>query len=76
VCATGPVILINRRIAALRPARDPSGRPMPSRNGCRTLSPGKLFLLGQRSALAFYGRYFGITRAGELIGKAKFLWHG
>jgi len=74
ICARGNRILVNGRIAALRRARDPSGRPMPSWSGCLTLRRGELFLLSPHSPLAFDGRYFGVTRAAQLVGRARLLW--
>jgi len=59
--------------AALRRLRDPAGRPMPWWSGCTRLAPGELFLLSFEG-LAFDGRYFGITRASELVGRASRLW--
>ena len=74
VCATRHRILINRRQVAVRRARDPAGRPMPSWSGCARLKPGELFLLSAGAALAFDGRYFGVTHGEEVIGKARLLW--
>lgn len=74
VCAKGNRIFINRRPVALRRERDPSGRPMPRWSGCARLEPGELFLLSHTGPLAFDGRYFGVTRAPELVGRARLLW--
>jgi conjugative transfer signal peptidase TraF len=74
VCATGNRILINGRLAAVRRARDPSGRMMPSWSGCARLKRGELFLLSPGAPLAFDGRYFGVTRAAQVIGKAQLIW--
>jgi conjugative transfer signal peptidase TraF len=73
VCADGPEIRINGRLAAARLKRDRSGRPMPWWEGCRRIGPGDAFLLTD-SALSFDGRYFGITRKRDLVGRAKLLW--
>ncbi len=73
VCAHGRTILVNGRLAAVRRRRDPSGRPMPWWSGCERLNDGKLFLLSSNSD-AFDGRYFGVTRPGEVIGTARPLW--
>jgi len=74
VCAVGEQILINGRISVTRRSHDPGGRPMPWWNGCKALQPGELFLLSPTVIQAFDGRYFGITRRAELIGRAKLLW--
>lgn len=76
VCASGPRIVINGRIAALRRRADPAGRALPRWTGCRRLADGELLLLSEHSPLAFDGRYFGVTRAAEVIGKARLIWAG
>jgi conjugative transfer signal peptidase TraF len=73
VCAKGPQVRINDQPAAERLKRDPSGRPMPWWEGCRTVRQGEAFLLVD-SALSFDGRYFGITRKRDLVGRARLLW--
>ena len=73
VCAAGPSILVNGRAVAHRLAVDGRGRPMSWWRGCRTLGPGDYLLLMDAPA-SFDGRYFGISRAGQLIGKARPLW--
>lgn len=74
VCARGRTIFVNGRAVALRRVRDPSGRPMPWWSGCHGLRTDELFLLSPGAPDAFDGRYFGLTRAGAVIGKARFLW--
>ena len=73
VCAVGRSIEINGRHAATRLERDSIGRPLPSWQGCRTLAHGALFLL-MDSPGSFDGRYFGLSKAIDLIGKATPLW--
>lgn len=74
VCTSGRAVIVNGRRLAQGRARDPAGRPMPSWSGCTRLRSGDLLLLSRDSPLAFDGRYFGITSAGEVIGKARLLW--
>lgn len=74
ICAAGDRVLVNNRIAALRRSRDPSGRPMPSWSGCAELKRGELFLLSSGEPYAFDGRYFGVTRASQVVGGAWLLW--
>ena len=73
VCARGKTIFVNGRPAALRQVRDPSGRRMPLWTGCRVLRRGSLFLLSPNAPQAFDGRYFGVTRRDEVVGKARLL---
>lgn len=73
ICAGEGAIFVNGRLVAFRRARDPAGRPMPWWSGCERLGKGDFFLLSP-DANAFDGRYFGVTRAGELVGTARLLW--
>jgi len=73
VCAVGRTVSINGRSVAVRQGSDAAGRPMPWWSGCRTLEALEYFLL-MDSASSFDGRYFGVTRKGDIIGPAKLLW--
>jgi conjugative transfer signal peptidase TraF len=75
VCALAETIFIDGRPAATRRQRDGTGRSLPSWNGCRTLRMDQLFLLMPSSPLSFDGRYFGISRRAEIVGRATLLWH-
>jgi conjugative transfer signal peptidase TraF len=74
VCAVGETIFVNGEPAALRQNRDPAGRALPAWTGCETLADGDIFLLTPGQAQAFDGRYFGVTRAQEVVGEARLLW--
>lgn len=74
VCAIGEAIFVNGRLAALRRAVDPSGRPMPWWTGCEEVRGGDLFLLTPGAPEAFDGRYFGVTRSDLIVGRARLLW--
>lgn len=74
VCAIGAAIFVNGRLATLRRAVDPSGRPMPWWTGCEEVRGGDLFLLTPGMPEAFDGRYFGMTRSGLIVGRARLLW--
>jgi conjugative transfer signal peptidase TraF len=76
VCAKGALVFVDGRTAALRRAFDPAGRPLPWWSGCSRLGPGDTFLLSAKAPDAFDGRYFGVTRRTELIGKARLVWRG
>ena len=73
ICAQGRKVFVNGQLAAVRQALDPSGRPMPWWSGCARLGPGELFMLSSAGPLAFYWRYFGITRAPAILGRARLL---
>ena len=74
VCARRGRIFINGQLAAWRKRRDPSGRLMPWWSGCIRLEHGQTFLLSQVGPHAFDGRYFGVTRTGELVARGRLLW--
>ena len=74
VCAMRGRIFINGRSAASRHAYDPAGRPMPRWSGCVRLERGQIFLLSAAGPLAWDGRYFGISRTSEIVGRARPLW--
>jgi conjugative transfer signal peptidase TraF len=74
VCAIGEAVFVNGRPATLRRASDPSGRPMPWWTGCEDVSQGDLFLLTPGIGQAFDGRYFGVTRKHQIVGRAWLLW--
>jgi len=74
ICAVGPTITVDGRRVATRAAIDGQGRPMPWRRGCRVLGRDEYFLLMEGVAASFDGRYFGVTGASDLVGKAYPLW--
>jgi conjugative transfer signal peptidase TraF len=73
VCAFGPRILIDGQLAATRLTRDPAGRPLPWWQGCHRLVRGEYLLL-MDEARSFDGRYFGVSRAQDLVGRARLIW--
>ena len=73
VCAAGEAVFVNGTLEVLRRREDAAGRPMPWWTGCADLSEGDLFLVAPVSG-SFDGRYFGVTRAGQVIGRARPVW--
>lgn len=73
VCAVGKTISINGGPAVVRLKRDAAGRRMPWWNGCRRLH-AREYLLLMDSPRSFDGRYFGVTRGSDLVGRAELLW--
>lgn len=73
VCAIGLMIQVGGRTVAHRLAADGKRRAMPWWQGCRTLRHGEYLLL-MDAPESFDGRYFGISKAEQLIGKARALW--
>lgn len=75
VCAAGEAVFVNGALVAHRREADLSGRPLPSWSGCFDLGQGYLLLLmpGENS---FDGRYFGLTSARDVVGRARLIWRG
>ena len=73
VCAIGKTISVNGRYVATRRKVDGKGRPMPWWTGCRGLAEQELFLL-MDSPASFDGRYFGMTKKEQQVGRAVLLW--
>jgi type IV secretory pathway protease TraF len=67
VCADGASISIDGAAIAQRLERDNAGRLLPSWRGCRTLTTGEVFLLGD-TVDSFDGRYWGPTSTGLIEG--------
>lgn len=73
VCALGPRLFVNGRLAATRYEADRQGRSLPWWRGCRTLGPDAVLLL-MDAPDSFDGRYFGPLSRSAVIGKATPLW--
>jgi conjugative transfer signal peptidase TraF len=73
VCAAGEAIWVNGRHVAARREVDGQGRRMPWWTDCHDLAEGEYFLLMENPD-SFDGRYFGITRREDLVGRAVLLW--
>jgi conjugative transfer signal peptidase TraF len=74
VCAIGEALFVNGRFLALRRRNDAAERPLPWWSGCKDLGAGDLLLLNAGAADSFDGRYFGVTRRADVIGRARLVW--
>lgn len=74
VCAFGAVVTVNGRARALRRDTDSLGRRLPAWQGCVHLRDGQVLLL-MDSPASFDGRYFGVTEAADVLGRARLIWH-
>lgn len=74
ICALGVTIFLNGKPIVRRLERDGKGRPMPRWQGCIRLRTGQYFLLMADSPASFDGRYFGISKASDIIGPAWLIW--
>lgn len=73
VCAIGEAVWVNGRHVGARREVDGAGRRMPAWTGCQELAAGEYFLLMEYSD-SFDGRYFGVTRREDLVGRAVLVW--
>lgn len=69
VCASGDAISIDGRLVAHRLASDRMARPLPQWEGCEKLGAGEFFLLMADAPDSFDGRYFGVTKRHDIIGR-------
>lgn len=74
ICAVEREVTVNGRLIAVRRVVDAVGRDLPAWQGCVRLAPNMVFLLMTDAPNSFDGRYFGPTRAQDVIGKATPLW--
>jgi len=74
ICAPGDAITVNGVTVTNRFRTDGRGQPMPSWWGCRRLHGGDYLLLMRGVPTSFDGRYFGVTGASQIIGRATLLW--
>jgi len=74
VCRVGNAITVDRIEIGDARDRDHLGRPLPRWSGCRTLSPGDVFLMNPTVPDSLDGRYFGPLPATSIIARAVPLW--
>lgn len=74
ICASGKDVSINGVPAVTRRVRDARGRLLPWWEGCVVIGKGEAFLLMAGADASFDGRYFGVTRRRDIVGKARRLW--
>lgn len=74
ICADGSRIIVNGNWIADRQRVDGKGRAMPWWEGCNILDQGQIFVLNEEAANSFDGRYVGISRVRDVIGRARLLW--
>lgn len=74
VCASATRIFVNGRWLVSRRPADVAGRPMPWWTGCHILHDRQYFLAMPSVPTSFDGRYFGITQASDIVGRAYLMW--
>ncbi|WP_077148875.1 S26 family signal peptidase [Sphingopyxis sp. KK2] len=74
ICARGASLSVNGVPAVTRLGRDAEGRTLPWWEGCVAVRKGEVFLLMAGAPASFDGRYFGVTQARDIVGRAHLLW--
>lgn len=72
VCRQNDEVSVNGRVVARAKVSGSHGVLLPVWRGCVTLSDAQVFLLGD-TADSYDGRYFGVTSANDVIGRAVIL---
>jgi len=74
VCRHGATITAFDHVYGEARERDGQGRPLPIWQGCRTLTPGEVFLMNWDAADSFDGRYFGPLPITSITARALPVW--
>lgn len=74
VCRFGHGVTIDGNFAGVARAHDSQRRPLPAWVGCHVLQSGELFVMSPAAPDSFDGRYFGVLRMADLIGRAAPVW--
>jgi len=74
VCRSNLAITVDGIEAGSALEHDRAGRPLPSWQGCQRISNGEIFLMNWEVRDSLDGRYFGLTSADRIIGRAVPLW--
>ena len=74
VCRFAHGITIDSQIVGAARARDRLGRLLPVWGGCHVLRTGELFVMNPAAPDSFDGRYFGVLRITQVIGRATPIW--
>lgn len=74
ICRFRHGVTIDGSFAGVAHSRDRLGRRLPAWFGCRTLRAGELFAMNLNVPDSFDGRYFGILRLTDVIGRATPVW--
>ena len=74
VCRFGHSVFIDGDFAGFAHSLDRRGRPLPTWFDCRKLHTGELFVMNPAAPDSFDGRYFGVLRTADVIGRAEPVW--
>ena len=74
VCRNGSTVTVDGIEMGEALERDSLGRDLPIWQGCRVIGDDQLFLMNWEVRDSLDGRYFGLTPAASVIGRAVPLW--
>lgn len=73
VCHEKGLVSVSGRPLLVVLSHDSLGRPLPSRDGCYTLSKDEVFLVSTDVQTSFDSRYFGPVAVSDLLGPVTYL---
>jgi conjugative transfer signal peptidase TraF len=74
VCRIGVTVTVDGSLVSTAKIRDRFDRPLPSWQGCQTLTNDQIFFLNPDTEASLDGRYFGALPANSIVGRAVPLW--
>ena len=74
ICGVGRTVRLSGKTILGRLPLDAAGRLMPQWQGCMKLGTDDYFLANPAVASSFDGRYFGASKAADIIGVVHLLW--
>ncbi|MFZ5702969.1 MAG: S26 family signal peptidase [Pseudomonadota bacterium] len=74
VCRFAHGVTIDGVLVGVARSFDRRGRPLPAWFGCRQIGSDELFLMNPAAPDSFDGRYFGVLRMSDVIGRATPIW--
>ncbi|MEO0792444.1 MAG: S26 family signal peptidase [Pseudomonadota bacterium] len=74
VCRIGVIVTVDGSLVATAKIRDRFDRPLPSWQGCQTLTTTQIFFLNPDTEASLDGRYFGPLPRDTIHGRAVPIW--
>lgn len=74
VCRFAHGVTIDGELVGIARGFDRRGRPLPAWSGCRRIGSDELFVMNPAAPDSFDGRYFGVLRKTDVIGRATPIW--
>jgi conjugative transfer signal peptidase TraF len=74
VCRFAHGVTIDGKLVGVARSFDRRDRPLPTWSGCYRLATGELFVMNPDAPDSFDGRYFGVLKTHDVIGRATPIW--